>query len=131
MPDGTSRTKPLRVGVGGALGRMGRAVAAVLAGRAEVVVAAAFDRPGTEGEIVHGRKLGPSPDIDGCDVVIDFSTPAPPGGEPGFLVPAIAAFSAMAAALLAVALLGKRPIADSPGDRDKIVYDDIGLQEGP
>lgn len=76
MPDGTSRTKPLRVGVGGALGRMGRAVAAVLAGRAEVVVAAAFDRPGTEGEIVQGRKLGPSPDIDGCDVVIDFSSAA-------------------------------------------------------
>jgi hypothetical protein len=28
-------------------------------------------------------------------------------------------------------MLGKRPVADSRGDRGKIVYDDIGLQEGP
>ena len=62
---------------------------------------------------------------------IDFSTPASAGGEPGFLVPAIAAFSVMAVALLAVALLGKRPVVDSPGDRGKVVYDEIGLQEGP
>ena len=44
---------------------------------------------------------------------IDFSIPASAGGEPGYLVPAIAAFSAMAAALFAVAMLGKRPVADS------------------
>jgi putative OPT family oligopeptide transporter len=62
---------------------------------------------------------------------IDFSTQASPGGEPGYLVPAIAAFGVMAAALLAVALLGNRPGADEPGDRGKVVYDDIGLQEGP
>jgi putative OPT family oligopeptide transporter len=62
---------------------------------------------------------------------IDFSTPAPPGGEPGYLVPVLAAFCAMAAALLAVALLGKRPIAETPGGRGKVVFDDIGLQEGP
>ena len=41
------------------------------------------------------------------------------------------AFCAMAAALFAVAMLSKRPVADSPSDRGKVVYDDIGLQEGP
>ena len=62
---------------------------------------------------------------------IDFSIPASAGGEPGFRVPAISAFGAMAAALFAVAMIGKRPVADSPSDRGKVVYDDIGLQEGP
>ena len=62
---------------------------------------------------------------------IDFSTPAPPAASPAYLMPAIAAFTAMAAAFLAVAMLGKRPVADSPGDRGKVVFDDIGLQEGP
>jgi putative OPT family oligopeptide transporter len=62
---------------------------------------------------------------------IDFSTPATAGGEPAYLLPAIAAFSVMAAALLAVALLGKRPVVDSPNDRGKVVFDDVGLQEGP
>ena len=63
--------------------------------------------------------------------MIDFSTPASGGREPGYLVPAIAAFSAMAAALLAVALFGKRPVMDDPSDPGKVVYNDIGLQEGP
>jgi hypothetical protein len=62
---------------------------------------------------------------------IDFSIPASAGGEPDFRVNVIWAFSAMAATLFAVAMLSKRPVADSPGDRGKIVYDDIGLQEGP
>ena len=34
-------------------------------------------------------------------------------------------------ALFAVAMIGKRPVADAPGDRGKVVFDDIGLQEGP
>jgi putative OPT family oligopeptide transporter len=62
---------------------------------------------------------------------IDFSTPAPAGGEPGYLVPAIAAFGVMASALLAVAMLGKRPGFESPGAKDKSGLGDIGLQEGP
>ena len=62
---------------------------------------------------------------------IDFSTPAAAGGEPGYLLPAIAVFAAMAVVLLAVAMFSKRPVAGSPGDRGKVVFDDIGLQEGP
>jgi hypothetical protein len=37
----------------------------------------------------------------------------------------------MAAALLAVAMLGKRPVADSASDRSQVVFDEIGSQEGP
>jgi uncharacterized oligopeptide transporter (OPT) family protein len=62
---------------------------------------------------------------------IDFSIPAPPGGEPGYLVPVIGAFCAMAAALFVVAMTGKRPVDDPPTDRGKVVFDDLGLQEGP
>jgi putative OPT family oligopeptide transporter len=63
--------------------------------------------------------------------MIDFSTPAQGAGEPGYLVPAIAAFGVMVAALVGVALVGKRPIMDEPSDHGKVVYNDIGLQEGP
>ncbi|MGI4818831.1 MAG: 4-hydroxy-tetrahydrodipicolinate reductase [Janthinobacterium lividum] len=49
-------------GISGARGRMGRAVSKVLDDRADVVVAARFDR----GETV---------DLSICDVIIDFSTP--------------------------------------------------------
>ena len=62
---------------------------------------------------------------------IDFSTPLTKGGEPVIWVPAIAAFGVMAAALFAVALLGKRPVADTPNSTRKIVLDDISLHEGP
>lgn len=50
------------VGISGARGRMGRALSQVLDARADVVVAARFDR-------------GDQPDLSLCDVVIDFSTP--------------------------------------------------------
>ena len=62
---------------------------------------------------------------------IDFSIPATAGGEPAFRVNVIWAFCAMAAALFAVAMFSKRAVMDSPSDRGKVVYDDIGLQEGP
>ena len=62
---------------------------------------------------------------------IDFSIHETPGGEARYLVPAIAAFGVMAAALFAVALFGKRPVVDEPSNHGKVVYDDIGLQEGP
>lgn len=48
-------------GISGARGRMGRAVSSVLDARDDVVVAARFDR-------------GDTPDLQLCDVVIDFST---------------------------------------------------------
>jgi hypothetical protein len=42
---------------------------------------------------------------------LDFSTTAP-GGEQSFLVPAILAFGLLVAALLTVALTGKRPVSE-------------------
>jgi 4-hydroxy-tetrahydrodipicolinate reductase len=66
---------PLRIGIAGALGHMGRAVTKVLEARADAVVAAAFDRPGTEGSSVDGRNLGSPGDAARCDVVIDFTVP--------------------------------------------------------
>lgn len=67
---------PLKVGIAGALGRMGRAVAATLEDHADARVALAFDRPGTEGETAGALRLGRADDVGGCDVVIDFTTPA-------------------------------------------------------
>jgi 4-hydroxy-tetrahydrodipicolinate reductase len=68
--------KPLKVGVAGALGRMGRAVAATLEGRADAAVVLAFDQPGTEGQPAGALTLGAADDVGACDVVIDFTTPA-------------------------------------------------------
>jgi putative OPT family oligopeptide transporter len=62
---------------------------------------------------------------------IDFSVPATAGGEPGYLIPVIWAFVAMAAALLGVAMLGKRPDSETFGKPDNDDLGDIGLQEGP
>jgi len=72
----TSPTAPLRIGIAGALGRMGRAVAAILEGRDDAMVAAAFDRPGTEGQTVGALTLQSPAAAADCDVVIDFSTAA-------------------------------------------------------
>jgi hypothetical protein len=63
--------------------------------------------------------------------MIDFSIPAAAGGETQYLVPAVGAFAAMAAALFAVAMVGKRPASEPPTMKGKVVLDDIGLQEGP
>ena len=64
---------PLRIGIAGALGRMGRAVAAVLAGRDDARLVVAFDQPGTEGQRLGELTLGVMQDVAGCDVVIDFT----------------------------------------------------------
>jgi 4-hydroxy-tetrahydrodipicolinate reductase len=70
------RTTPLKIGVAGALGHMGRAVIAAVTARADAGVAAVFDQPGREGELVDGHRLG---DLDAVlaasEVVIDFTTP--------------------------------------------------------
>jgi 4-hydroxy-tetrahydrodipicolinate reductase len=68
--------QPLRVGIAGALGHMGLAVAKVLEGRTGVIVTAAFDRPGTEHQRAGSLLLGKPADAAGCDVVIDFTLPA-------------------------------------------------------
>jgi 4-hydroxy-tetrahydrodipicolinate reductase len=68
-------TVAIRVGIAGAMGHMGRAVAAVLEARPDARIAAAFDRPGTEGEAVGALTLGSAEDAAACDVVIDFTLP--------------------------------------------------------
>jgi 4-hydroxy-tetrahydrodipicolinate reductase len=65
---------PVRIGLAGALGRMGRAIAGALDGRADARLVVAFDRPGTEGAAFAAVKLGTVADLGGCDVAIDFST---------------------------------------------------------
>ncbi len=68
--------QPVRIGIAGALGRMGRAIAAALEGRPDAIIALGFDRPGTEGQPWRGAQLRSAEDVGGCDVVIDFTTPA-------------------------------------------------------
>ncbi|HEX8232410.1 MAG TPA: 4-hydroxy-tetrahydrodipicolinate reductase [Caulobacteraceae bacterium] len=65
----------LRVGIAGALGRMGQAVAAAVDASEEAEAALLFDRPGTKGHAAGGRPLGRAADAaDAADVVIDFTT---------------------------------------------------------
>ncbi|WP_332763604.1 4-hydroxy-tetrahydrodipicolinate reductase [Phenylobacterium sp.] len=65
-------TAPIKIAVAGALGRMGQAVAAVIAGREDVMLSGRFDRPGASGEGLVDQAAA----LDGADVVIDFTTPA-------------------------------------------------------
>jgi 4-hydroxy-tetrahydrodipicolinate reductase len=53
---------------------MGRAVAAVIEGREDAVVAALIDRPDARGQTVGPLEVGGPEGAAGCDVVIDFST---------------------------------------------------------
>lgn len=61
---------PVRIGVAGALGRMGQTVTGLLEGRADVTLAARFDREGAEGEGLVTRDAA----LKACDVVIDFTS---------------------------------------------------------
>jgi 4-hydroxy-tetrahydrodipicolinate reductase len=70
-----AQEKPLRTAIAGALGRMGRAVAAALEGRDDLKLVAAFDRAGTEGQAWGDGLLDPAAALS-CDVIIDFSTSA-------------------------------------------------------
>lgn len=64
----------IKIGVAGALGRMGREVAAHTAARPGLELTALFDRPGTEGQIVSGVALSDrAAAIDTCDVIVDFT----------------------------------------------------------
>lgn len=59
----------LKLGVAGALGRMGRQVQAMAEGREDMVIAARFDREGAVGEGIVSRAEA----LAACDVIIDFS----------------------------------------------------------
>jgi len=62
---------PVKIALAGALGRMGKAVAALCEGRDDVVVVARYERPGVEGEGLVTIDQA----IAAADVVIDFTTP--------------------------------------------------------
>ena len=64
----------IRIGVAGALGRMGRVVAAAVDARPGLELAALFDRAGSEGASVDGRTLvSRDQALDSCDILVDFT----------------------------------------------------------
>ena len=63
---------PVRVAIAGALGRMGREMAAAVQGDARLALAARFHRPVSVGEGLVSRDEA----LAVADVVIDFTTPA-------------------------------------------------------
>ncbi|HLZ75740.1 MAG TPA: 4-hydroxy-tetrahydrodipicolinate reductase [Phenylobacterium sp.] len=62
----------IKIAVGGALGRMGQAMAAAVEADPAMVLAARFDRPDLSGEGLTDRDTA----LAAADVVIDFTTPA-------------------------------------------------------
>jgi 4-hydroxy-tetrahydrodipicolinate reductase len=65
----------VRIGVAGALGRMGRAVIAAAAANPAAEVVAAFDLPERAGESIDGHRLSDADTVLAAgDVVIDFTT---------------------------------------------------------
>jgi 4-hydroxy-tetrahydrodipicolinate reductase len=68
-------TKPVRVAVFGALGRMGRTLSAIVQARSRLELAALVDRPELAGKPVDGMRLVAVEDAFGrADVMIDFSS---------------------------------------------------------
>jgi 4-hydroxy-tetrahydrodipicolinate reductase len=64
----------IRIGVAGALGRMGRAVATAVGARPGLQLVALFDRDDAAGAIVNGGAVVPRDQaLPACDVVIDFT----------------------------------------------------------
>jgi 4-hydroxy-tetrahydrodipicolinate reductase len=61
----------MKIAIGGALGRMGHAVAAVAAADPALEIAGRFDRPGATGDGLSPREKAAAQ----AEVVIDFSTP--------------------------------------------------------
>ena len=67
----------VRIGVAGALGRMGRVTADLIRTRKDAALAALVDRPDLAGQDCDGVKLVTLAEaLDACDVIVDFSTPA-------------------------------------------------------
>lgn len=64
-------SSPVRIAVAGALGRMGKAVAATLEGRADAVAVARFDRPGAQGEGLVALESA----LADAQAIIDFTIP--------------------------------------------------------
>lgn len=72
---------PVKIGIAGALGRMGRAVAGVVEARDGVEIGAIYDAPGSEGQVVEecGARvlLTREQTLEAVDAVIDFTRPEP------------------------------------------------------
>jgi 4-hydroxy-tetrahydrodipicolinate reductase len=67
-------SETLKIGVAGARGRMGRAVATAVDARDGMTLSSLFDQPGTEGAVVDGRPLtSRDAAVQACDVIIDFT----------------------------------------------------------
>ena len=72
-----AETSPIRIGVAGALGRMGHAVAARVRAREGAALGPLFDRPELAGQAFEAVMLTSMAEALGqCEVVIDFTTPA-------------------------------------------------------
>lgn len=66
----------IRIVICGALGRMGRTVAAEIEGENDLELAGAVEAPGVEGSVLGVAVTGSLGDvIGGCDVVVDFTNP--------------------------------------------------------
>ena len=61
---------PVRIAVAGALGRMGQVICAIVEARPDTVLAARFDRPGTEGQ---DGLVSQDEALAAADIVIDFT----------------------------------------------------------
>ena len=71
-----SRNRLIRVGIAGALGRMGRVTAELVLARPDMQLAALFDRPELAGEPIGTTELVTADQAAAdADVVIDFSNP--------------------------------------------------------
>jgi 4-hydroxy-tetrahydrodipicolinate reductase len=71
-----TETSALKIGVAGALGRMGRAVAAQAAARPELRVEVLFDRPEQAGQAVGDARIGTEEEaLAACRAIVDFSAP--------------------------------------------------------
>ena len=67
----------IRVGVAGALGRMGRVVAGLVQARPDLDLCTLFDQPETVGQAVDGHTLTDAAGaLAACEVIIDFSSGA-------------------------------------------------------
>jgi 4-hydroxy-tetrahydrodipicolinate reductase len=71
-----AQAAPVTIGVAGALGRMGQAVAAVARNQPAAKLGPLFDRPDTVGQPFGGDVLASlAESLAGSDVIIDFSSP--------------------------------------------------------
>ena len=72
QPESNPLPPPIRIAIAGALGHMGRAIAAEIEARPGLAISARFDRPGTSDPALVGQAEA----LELADVVIDFTVPA-------------------------------------------------------